>query len=104
MFIKENTLKLSEIMELPEPLGTRDWKNMLFQLAETLKFLFLEIFLERISLNEVYENLNLNVLFINLNFLNNLIFNFFFRFTYFYATNFLLHSCSHIPSSTPLYS
>lgn len=67
-FISEETLKFHEIMELLKPLDMKGWKNVLFQLSRTLIFLFLEIFLERIRLDEVYENWNLNALFININF------------------------------------
>ena len=70
-FINESTLKYHEIMELPKLLGMKSWKNTQFWLSEILKFLFLEIFLERVKLDEVYENLNWNVLFIDVNFLNN---------------------------------
>ena len=49
----------------------KNCKNTLFLLSETLKFLFLEIFLERVKLDEVHENFNRNVLFIDLNFKNN---------------------------------
>ena len=58
-------------MELPKQFSMENWENTLFPLSETLKFLFLEIFLERAKLDEVYENLNWNVIFIHLNFKNN---------------------------------
>ena len=45
-------------MELCKQLSVKNWKNTLFPLNETLKFLFLEIFLERVKLDEVHENLN----------------------------------------------
>lgn len=99
-FINESTLKYHEIMELPKWLGMKSWKNTLFPLSEILKFLFLEIFLERVKLDEVYENLNWNVLFIDVNFLNNPSFNFFFIFNHFYATNFLWLS-THAPIFPP---